>query len=77
MFYTASRIKNVYKTIENLKIKCVKTTDEKLLFNSKIYILYPFIAPNKKLLGKVVTKISLLKNYCTAEEYHQKYLEKR
>ena len=29
---------------------------------------------NKKLLGKVVTKISLLKNYCTAEEYHQKYL---
>jgi len=32
---------------------------------------------NKRLLGKVVTKISLLKNYCPAEEYHQKYLEKR
>ncbi len=32
---------------------------------------------NKKLSGKVVTKISLLKNYCTAEEYHQKYLQKR
>ena len=32
---------------------------------------------NKRLSGKVVTKISLLKNYCTAEEYHQKYLEKR
>ena len=32
---------------------------------------------NKKLLGKVVTKISLLKNYCPAEEYHQKYLEKK
>ena len=32
---------------------------------------------NKRLLGRVVTKISLLKNYCTAEEYHQKYLEKR
>ena len=32
---------------------------------------------NEKLLGKVVTKISLLKNYCPAEEYHQKYLEKR
>ncbi len=32
---------------------------------------------NKKLSGKVVTKISILKNYCTAEEYHQKYLEKR
>ena len=32
---------------------------------------------NEKLAGKVVTKISLLKNYCPAEEYHQKYLEKR
>ena len=32
---------------------------------------------NKRVSGKVVTKISLLKNYCPAEEYHQKYLEKR
>ena len=32
---------------------------------------------NQKLSGKVVTKISLLQNYCPAEEYHQKYLEKR
>ena len=32
---------------------------------------------NKKLSGKVVTNLSELKNYCTAEEYHQKYLEKR
>ena len=32
---------------------------------------------NQKLSGKVVTKISLLKNYCPAEEYHQKYLDKR
>ena len=32
---------------------------------------------NSRLSGKVVTKISLLKNYCPAEEYHQKYLEKR
>ena len=32
---------------------------------------------NEKLSGKVVTKLSLLKNYCAAEEYHQKYLEKR
>ena len=32
---------------------------------------------NERLSGKVVTKISLLKNYCIAEEYHQKYLEKR
>ena len=32
---------------------------------------------NKKLNGKVVTKLSILKNYCAAEEYHQKYLDKR
>ena len=32
---------------------------------------------NLKLSGKVVTKLSLLKNYCAAEEYHQRYLEKR
>ena len=31
---------------------------------------------NKKFLGKVVTKISLIKNYCKAEDYHQRYLEK-
>ena len=30
-----------------------------------------------RMSGKIVTKISLLKNYCPAEEYHQKYLEKR
>ena len=32
---------------------------------------------NKKLSGKIVTKLSIVKNYCIAEEYHQKYLEKR
>ena len=32
---------------------------------------------NIKLSKKVVTKISLVKNYCPAEEYHQKYFEKR
>ena len=42
-----------------------KTIAEKILKNI-----------NKKLSDKVVTKISLLKNYCPAEEYHQKYLEK-
>ena len=43
-----------------------KITAEKILMDT-----------NEKLSGKVVTKISLLKNYCPAEEYHQKYLEKR
>ena len=32
---------------------------------------------NLKLSGNVVTKSSLLKNYCPAEEYHQRYLEKK
>ena len=32
---------------------------------------------NERLSGKVVTRITLLNNYCPAEEYHQKYLEKR
>ena len=31
---------------------------------------------NKKLNGKIQTNISKVKNYCKAEEYHQKYLEK-
>ena len=32
---------------------------------------------NKKYDGEVVTNISKEQNYCRAEEYHQKYLEKR
>ena len=32
---------------------------------------------NLELSGRVVTKISILKNYCPAEEYHQMYLRKK
>jgi peptide-methionine (S)-S-oxide reductase len=32
---------------------------------------------NEKIDGSVVTNISLVKNYCVAEEHHQRYLEKR
>ena len=32
---------------------------------------------NKEFSGKVVTKLSIVKNYCPAEEYHQKYLDKQ
>ena len=32
---------------------------------------------NKKYDGKVVTNISKIKNYCRAEEYHQKYIERK
>ena len=45
--------------------------------NQKIIAEKVLDEENKKLSGKIVTKISLLKNYCPAEEYHQKYLEKR
>ena len=31
---------------------------------------------NKILDGKIQTNISAIKNYCKAEEYHQKYIEK-
>ena len=31
---------------------------------------------NKRLDGKIQTNISKIKNYCKAEEYHQKYIEK-
>jgi len=32
---------------------------------------------NKKFNDKIVTEISKIKNYCKAEEYHQKYLDKK
>ena len=32
---------------------------------------------NIRLKGEIVTKISEIKNYCKAEGYHQKYLEKK
>ena len=31
---------------------------------------------NKEFNGKIQTNISRIKNYCKAEEYHQKYIEK-
>ncbi len=31
---------------------------------------------DKKLNGKIKTKISKIKNYCKAEDYHQRYIEK-
>ena len=32
---------------------------------------------DEKISGKIETKISEIKNYCKAEEYHQKYIMKR
>jgi|TARA_B110000438_G_C15519918_1_gene523708 methionine-S-sulfoxide reductase len=31
---------------------------------------------NKRFSGKIATNISKINNYCKAEEYHQKYIEK-
>ena len=31
---------------------------------------------NKKFDGKIQTKISKIHNYCKAEQYHQRYIEK-
>ena len=36
-----------------------------------------FTKVNDKLSGKVTTQLTLVNNYCPAEEYHQRYLEKR
>ena len=38
--------------------------------------LYMIDKLNKKFNSKIVTKVSEIKNYTKAEEYHQKYLEK-
>ena len=47
-------------------------TDEEKLIAEKI-----LKEVNKKLNGKAITKISKEKNYCKAEEYHQKYFQKK
>ena len=41
--------------------------------NISVYMIDKF---NKKFNSKIVTKVSKIKNYTKAEEYHQKYLEK-
>ena len=51
----------IFYTTEEEKISAQKVLDE----------------VNKKLNGKVVTVIRKEKNYCKAEDYHQKYFEKR
>ena len=51
----------IFYTTEEEKISAQKVLDE----------------INKKFNGKVITVIRKEKNYCKAEEYHQKYFEKR
>ena len=47
-----------------------KTTEEKNIAEKVLKEM------NEKFDGKIVTKISKEKNYCKAEEYHQKYFQK-
>ena len=47
------------------------------MINKKILLKKLLKDENKKLSGKVVTKIIIIKNYCPAEEYHQRYLRKK
>ena len=47
------------------------------MINKKVSLKKIVEKVNERLSGNVVTKISLVKNYCAAEEYHQRYLEKR
>lgn len=51
------------------EIFCINNEQEKTA--QKIINKY-----NEKFKGKIVTKISEVKNYTRAEDYHQKYLEK-
>ena len=46
-------------------------TDQQKQEASKIFNEF-----NKKFDGKIQTNISKIKNYCKAEEYHQKFIEK-
>ena len=48
-----------------------------LMMNKKKLLKEIKLNTNKKYNGKVTTNISLQKNYCKAEEYHQKYIQKR
>ena len=56
----------------NIDQKFFITTEEEKISAQKV-----LDEVNKKLNGKVVTVIRKEKNYCKAEEYHQKYFEKR
>ena len=47
------------------------------IFKNEAKSIVPEKKTNEDMSGKIVTNISLVKNYCPAEEYHQRYLEKR
>ena len=69
-------IKEWEEIVSNMGIR----NDDQIVFydneNQKIVAEKVLNQINEKLSGRVVTKISKINNYCKAEEYHQKYLEK-
>ena len=78
---TNDLISEISKEIDRSKYAAQIVVDEMDLFflnDSQKTIAEKVLSDvNERLSGKVVTKVTLLKNYCPAEEYHQKYLEKR
>ena len=66
---TFGEFETMRRKISNLFSTSKNATDKKNL----TAILNEF---DKKLDGKIQTNISAIKNYCKAEEYHQKYIEK-
>ena len=71
---TSEKLVEVYLTPE--EVLALKEKNEKIIKQKKVAEKI-FKKQNEKLKGKVVTKISKEKNYCKAEEYHQKYFQKR
>ena len=71
--YTTAAKKSVAKTNQKNVVRWLAAEAQKCKLGAE-KVLNDI---NERLSGRVVTKISLLKNYCAAEEYHQKYLEKR
>ena len=63
----------ISKFINSIMYDGKRSTAEKILYDA----LDKIKLKNNDFSGKIVTKLSLLKNYCVAEEYHQKYLDKK
>ena len=79
------KILNIFFKMNDQTQKNIKLTDFCTQYISEIFYETDqqkkeaeevLIEKNKKFNGKIQTKISKIKNYCKAEDYHQKYIEK-
>ena len=62
---------NILMLVHNIEVKFFMKNEKQEQEASEVLDVF-----NKKLEGKIQTNISKIKNYCKAEEYHQKYIEK-